>query len=95
MASSIPKSSFIMSVPLTAGAVKYFETLQGDVKEGYHPVVQIVNIVPVQQNRYKVGVTDGTDYIVMLLASQVTSLVLQGQLAESSIIKLGSMVCPK
>ncbi|KAI8982961.1 putative replication factor-A protein 1 [Pilobolus umbonatus] len=81
---------------LTQGCIKAIYDGETESPLLANPIVQVINIKAVAANggtRYRVIVSDGTNFMQAMFASQLTTVVDEGTLKRNSIIRLTEFLC--
>ncbi|KAI7849609.1 hypothetical protein BDC45DRAFT_448356 [Circinella umbellata] len=81
---------------LTKNAIKTLYDSRGESSSAEHPILQVINVKPVQAQagtRYRVILSDGTYFMQAMLSTQNNELAANNTLQRWSLIRLLESIC--
>ena len=76
----------LIMAPLTNNAVQ--SLVSANAPDGVHYIVQVINVRQINQERYRVIISDGEHYVHAMMASQLNHLIMNNQISENTVIKV-------
>merc|ERR1712032_1654700 len=77
---------------LTQGAVETLKQMDKDVDTSYTPIMQVINVRQVSgtigKERYRITLSDGTDFVQGMLATKLIHLVKENKIMENTVLKV-------
>lgn len=77
---------------VTAGACAHISSLPIGQIVDFHPVLQVTSITSAGVGRYRLGLTDGTNEVHGMLATQLSAMVANDEIQSTSVVRMTSFI---